>query len=233
MTKETENTSATPVEPVLTPLQQEPPEPASTPPAQPAPVVKPTAGPAEEMVPLARFTGAIQKVDQLTMKVKDLETNILSKNSEIEQLKLGLQTKGQETDIVVGERENLISSQNAELVALRQEAKELRAFRQKVEMAKELGRPELINALHIIPTMESKEALRSVMSDVLSFRDEGALQRERELTSGVLPHTPQLGDVDEKPSTHDGWQRRVDAFPIGSPERKKALDEMGEWIFNS
>jgi hypothetical protein len=98
-------------------------------------------------------------------------------------------------------------------------------------MAIEMKRPEVIMALHIIPDMDNEEALRAVIEDVLGFRDEGALQRERELTSGIIPHNPVLPDTPSEPTTVEGWQRHVDSFPLGSEERAAAITKQGDFLF--
>lgn len=228
----TEQPDVTPVEPVeITPPQQDPPDLDTTPPVEPAPVVDPIAGEPDGFVKLERFTGAIQKIDELTTSLSALKVNIATLTSDKEQLTLQLQSKGQEQDIVVGERDRMLSTQVEELASLKAEIVPLRAYKRKVEMAIELKRPEVIMALHIIPDMDSDEALRGVILDVLGFRDEGALQRERELTSGVIPHTPIVDDVPTDPTTVEGWERKVASLQPGSEERAEAVRKQGDFLF--
>jgi hypothetical protein len=229
MTEPIENPDAPPVEPVVeTPLQQEPPEPVPTPPVEP---VAPIAGSSEYEVQAKRLTGAFQTIEKLTIRNQELEANAAAQTSTIEQLELQLQTKDTESGIVVGERDKLLTSQSEKLVALRAENADLKGFKRKVDMIIELDRPELVKALNIVPNMENDEALRAAMTDVLSFRDDGALQRERELTSGVVDHTPVLDDVPDKPTTEEGWDKLIASFPTGTREHSKALADKGDWLF--
>ena len=232
MTTPIEEPVVTPVEPVEDPIETPPqpvtPEPEPTPPVKP---VAPVAGSSEYEVMQNRLTGAFQKLEQLTTDIQAHVANAAIQTSTIEQLELQLQTRGTETDIVVGERDKLLGSQAEELIALRTEVKDLKAFKRKVDMVIELDRPELVKALHIVPNMDNDVALKAAMTDVLGFRDEGALQRERELTSGVVDHSQSIEVVSETPTTVEGWDRVINSHPIGSPERAKALTDKGDWMF--
>lgn len=232
MTTSIEEPVVTPVEPVEDPIETPPqpvtPEPEPTPPVEP---VAPVAGSSEYEVMANRLTGAFKKIEKLTIDNQAHVANAATQTSDIEQLKLQLQTRGTETDIVVGERDKLLTSQSEELIALRAENVDLKAFKRKVDMVIELDRPELVKALHIVPNMDNDEALRAAMTDVLGFRDEGALQRERELTSGIVDHSQSIEVVSDKPTTTEGWDKLIESHPLGSPKRAQALKEKGDWIF--
>lgn len=223
-----DTTVVSPDEPVDDTTPQQPiPDPAPTTPVEPpAP-----AGPPDGYVEQARFTGAIQKIEELTVANRDQATRLDTQTSELELLKLTASSKDQETTIVVGERDKLLNASADEVRALNTEVTTLRAYKRKVEMAKKMGRPELINTLHIIPDMEDDEALQAVMTDILGFRDTGVEQRERELTSGIIPSTTHIEAVDVKPTTDEGWKRYVNSFPTGSKERAAALEEQGDWMY--
>lgn len=225
------NTDVSPVEPIeqeptVTPQPPDP-EPVTTPPAVP----QVPDGPPDGFVEQARFTGAIQKIEELTISNRTQATALEAKSSELEQLKSQASTKAQETNIVVGERDKLLNASAEEVRTLNTEAIKLRAYQRKVEMAKKIGRPELINVLDIVPDMEDNEALETVMRDIIGFRDSGIEQREKELTSGIVPNAPRLESVPSKPTTEEGWKSYVDSFQVGSDARAVALNEHGDWMF--
>jgi hypothetical protein len=216
---------------VETPIDGDtPPVAESTPPVVPTTPPAPQ-GPPDGFVEVSRFAGATKKIEELMIANRDAEGQLLAAKEQIASLQLSVDGKSREADIVVGERDKLLSSQAEELASLRTENAKLRAYQRKVEMAKGLGKPELINVLHIIPDMEDDEALKAVMTDVIGFRQEGVQQREHELTTGIIPVTPSFDDVESTPTTAEGWDRLIDSFPLGSRERAKALEDKGDWLF--
>lgn len=189
-------------------------------------------GPPEGYVEKERFSGAIKKIQTLTTELETKGDTISQLNSKIEQLSGEVAAAKAEKQTIVGQRDETIEQHITTNKELEQELKQLRTFKRKVEKAKEMGRPELIKVLDIIPDMEDEEALETAMQDVLSFRDEGAQARESELKSGIMPSSSSIENVPDKPTTEEGWERYVQKFDEGTQEHQQAMDEWGDWLFN-
>lgn len=222
-----------PVEPVV-PGEQIIPDPAQTPPVETPPVTPPVTPPAApspgEVTDEKRLGGAILKIEELTIAKRALEADLATKSSEIEQLNVQLGTKDIERTVAVGERDKNLETILTEKQALDTEVLALRAYKMKVAMAQKLGAPELITLIDRIPDMQDEEALETVMTDFLSFRQAGIKERETVLLAGVTPPAPPIQNVPAKPTTGDGWKALVASLPLGSKERDQALTDWGDWL---
>lgn len=218
-------------EPIESPVQQsddpvqQPPAPATTPPAPKETPPSPPKGYVEQ----ERFNGAIRKIEELTTTNRTLTSDIAAKTSELEQLRAQLATKDVEKTVAVSERDRALETSLTDAGSLRKELAALQAYQMKVEMAKELGQPELISILHTIPDMQDKETLKVVMQDFIRFRDDGIKAREKQLLAGVTPPIAQMSSTPELPTTNEGWERYVNTFQLGSTERARAFDAWGDW----
>ncbi|MGW8179461.1 MAG: hypothetical protein ACWGQW_11985 [bacterium] len=203
-----------------TPAQQPPANPQST------PVGDPPAG----FVEKARFDGLVRKVEELTLTNRSLQEQLTAKSSEVEQLKGDLQVKDTEKTVAVGERDKSLQTSMEENQRLQAEVSNLQAMKLKLEVAKELKRPELVNILDTLPNLTDKEALKTVAQDMLRFADDLVVQREKQLTSGITPEISSVSAEAALPSTPQSWENHINALPLGSPERKKAMDDYGDWL---
>lgn len=208
-----------------TPGQQADPAPAQQ--ADPAPASTPPAPRAEDYKP--RYDGAVRKIEELTTSRRDLEAQLTAKTSELEQLRSQLATSQVEKEVAVGERDKNLQTVVQEKAALEAEIAKAKSDLLKVQVAREMGHPELIQIMDTIPSMTDPEALKTVMGDLLRFRNDGVKQREQELLAGTSPAQPPTAPVKETPSTVEGWQAHINSLPLGSPERAKALDAWGDW----
>jgi vacuolar-type H+-ATPase subunit I/STV1 len=173
--------------------------PTETPPAQPPPAepVTTPSGPPDGFIEIARYNGLVKKVETLTLANRELEAQITGKTSEIEQLNSQIALKDTEKTVAVNERDKQLETSMTENQSLQAELKELRGLKLKLEVAKDLNRPELVNILDRLPNLEDKEALTTVAEDFLGFADDLVQQREEQLTSGI---TPPVGPINETPA---------------------------------
>lgn len=204
------------------PGQQTPPAPASTPPAVPQ---TPPSGFVEQ----ERFSGAIRKIEELTTAQRTKELDLQAKLSEIERLKAELANRDIEKTVAVGERDRAYQAALQEGAALKHEVEQLKAFQLKVEVAKEIGHPELLTILHTIPDLTDREVLKNVMGDFVRFREEGVTARERQLFAGITPPISPIVNAPAEPASDEEWQRRVNGLAVGSKERQQAFDAWFEW----
>jgi len=222
----TEPTDVTPGEqPPVDPQQQEPINPAATPPVDPAPT-NPGNAPVDWE---ARYKGSVSMVERLTIANRDLTEQQQLQNSENEQLKAALASKEIEQTVAVGERDKNLENVLIESAAKDTELAQLRAHKAKVDLAKELGHPELISILDSIPTMDDPEVQKTVMMDFVQFREDGIQQREKMLLSGITPPVTPIIDTPVAPTTTEGWQAKLSELDPNSPEHRKVSDQWYEW----
>jgi len=208
----------TPAEQDQTPLQQATPPPAQTPPGAP-----------EGYIEKARFDGLVRKVEELTLANRAATEQLALKTSEIEQLKGQLTVKETEKTVAVGERDKLLQDKVQQLSSMEAELAELRGVKLKLEVAKELGRPELMKIIDRIPNLTDKEALKTVMGDFATFADDLVKEREKQLLAGITPPVSQSA-AKALPASNQAWEAHVNSLPLGSPERTKAMDDYYTWL---
>jgi hypothetical protein len=181
------------------------------------------------MVEQKRFTGAIQKIQTLTeeIKVKDQESAALK--SQIELLGNAQAVKAAETQAGYGERDKQLEAALLETKKVETEAAQLRGTMRKIDMAKELGHPELVQIIDTIPTFEDDDLQKKAMEDIIGFSDGRVKAREESLLSGITPAVPPTVPVgDAQPASDDSWKAKIAAEE--DPTRRKVLfDEWFDW----
>lgn len=193
---------ATPVQPVTTP---------STPP--------------EDYKP--RFDGAVLKLQQLAEEKKALLGQLDEKSSTLEQLQSQLSMKDAEISTVTGQHQTELEALKSEFDKTQSQLSELQALQLKVEVAKELNRPELITIFDTIPNNADKDAIKKTMETVINFTDGQVKARETELTAGV---TPSGGATQVTlPANESEWSARIGGLKDGSAEQKEAWDQYFNW----
>jgi hypothetical protein len=178
-----------------------------------------------------RFDGLVRKVEELTLSNRAFSDELAQKTSEIEQLKAQLGIKDTEKMVAVSERDKQLQEKVQKLTELEKENKELRALKLKLDVIKKIGRPELLKIADKIPAMDDPEALEVVMKDFAGFADELVQAREKQLLAGYTPglNAAQSAAIG-KPSTEAEWNRHVETFELGSPERQRAMDDYWDWL---
>jgi hypothetical protein len=208
------------------------PEPETTPPGttpQDLPKTDDSAAPAG-FIEQKRFTGAIQKIQTLTEELRAKDQEAAALNSQIEQLKQQQAVKDAEVQAGYGERDKKLEAALKEKQEIATQASQLQGKLRKIDMAKEMGHPELVSIIDTIPTYEDDELQKKAIEDIIRFTDERVKAREESLLAGITPSvssTPSPGD--SKPATSEGWKALIDAEP--TPSKRQALqDEWWDWL---
>ena len=230
----TEPLGTTPEQQAIALGQQAAPPPAGTTPPGTTPQANPNPNLAQQVATPdetleKRFAGAIRKLEELTIANRNLESQLVAKTSEMERLSAQLTNKDIEKTVAVGERDKNLETVLKAKQTSDTELGVLRAFKAKVDMAHQLGHPELIGIIQNIPDIADAEVLKVVMSDFVKFREDGIKAREQTLLSGITPSVSPVQSTTPLPSTSKSWQEHISGLPIGSAERTKAMDQWGQW----
>jgi hypothetical protein len=183
----------------------------------------------------ARYKGLMPTVNNLTAEKRSLTEQLAAKTSECEQLRAQLTLKDTEKTVAVGERDKQL---NDALVAKSQsdkELSELRALQLKVKVIKDMKRPDLLRIADSLPNLTDEEAMKTVFANFAGFADEAVQEREKQLLSGVTPPLSGRGaqSTAAVPTSEEGWRNYINALPLGSPERKKAMDDQWDWLMQA
>lgn len=213
-----------------TPVQQEPPE-AETPasPEQQAP----SDFDLSNYVEKSRFTGAIQKIQKQSEDMTALQAEITKKNSELEQLQVRLAEEGAGHQALVGQRDQSIQELHSSRSELENELKQAKLDLQKVAIAREIGRPDLIEILDTIPGVEDPEAMKNIMTNIASFAENQVQKRESELLSGMTPGVTSVANAETQypdGQDSDAWQKLLGGLDPYSKEHDQALKAWGEQL---
>jgi hypothetical protein len=178
-----------------------------------------------------RYTGAVQKIEQMTLAQRETEAQLAAKNSELEQLRAQLGIKDVEKTVAISERDKHLQEALTTNASQAQENAELRSLKLKIEVIKELGRPDLLQIADSLPNMTDKEALKTVLSTFTSYADNAAAAREKQLTSGLTPgFTSTQVQQSALPATEEAWNQHINGLQLGSKERAKAMDDKWAWL---
>ncbi|MCK5308044.1 MAG: hypothetical protein KAJ73_05480 [Zetaproteobacteria bacterium] len=225
----TEPTVVTPtVDPTTVAPQPDPTVTAPTEPTKPDPSVQPSGDP-EGYVKTERLTGAIQKIQTLTeeAKLRDLEQAALSQK--ITALEVDLGVKDLEVKTAVGERDTQVEAEKLSKAEAEKKLVDAEQTLRKIEIAKKLKHPELIEIIDTIPNFENDELQEKAMQDIVDFSDIRVKQREEQLLSGVTPSITSTDDnTPADPASNDGWKAKI-AGESDAAKRSAMYDDWYKW----
>lgn len=179
----------------------------------------------------ARYKGQQSALQLAVTAKKELETQLATLTSDLEQLRSQLSLKETEKTVAMSERDSNIKSLMEAKNAADQELAKLRALNKKIELAKAMKRPEILPMLDRIPDIDDEEILKQYVTDMLSWADDLVSQREKALLAGVVPSLGGPGTQPiEGPSSPDAWLDKIEKLPLGSADRAKAMDEYYGWL---
>lgn len=179
----------------------------------------------------ARYKGQQSALQRQANQITELQAQLTQKASELEQLRAQLELSSTEKTVAVSERDKNLTALTEKVQQLETELRGAKAVQMKVTAANKIGRPELISIIDSIPAIEDPELLEKVMSDIAGFADNVASAREKQILAGVTPTTgPGGGKVSSKPNSYEAWEAHVNSLDLGSTERARAMDEMGDWL---
>lgn len=197
-----------------------------TPPAQPA---SPPSQPTDAVNWEARYKGMVKKVEELTLSGRETQEQLQAKISEIERLEADLGLKDTEKTVAVSERDKQLNELVQSKTDLEQELSSLRALSLKVEVANEIGNPEMLAIVDTIPNLTDKEALTSLMTNISDWGDKRVKAREEQLLAGTTPDVTPTPPQVSLPTSSEDWQNYVNQAPMGSDEREQRMNAWRDW----
>lgn len=178
----------------------------------------------------ARYDGLVRKVEELTLANRDLNNELSTKSSKIEQLMADITVKDTEKSVAVGERDTRIQTLTETSLQKDAELQRLKALELKLKVVKDMKRSDLVPLLDHIPDMNDEEALRTTLSTFADFTDTAVKAREEQLVAGVLPVGGGITSTQTSPSTREAWNKEINALPLGSTARADKVAEYGKWL---
>jgi hypothetical protein len=195
-------------------------------PGTPAPAGQVPAGYVEQ----GRLTGALQKIQELTLSNRALIEQGNAKDATIGQLQAQLAEAGANGKATAGEQSSVIQNLTKERDDLKAQVAQFNATKSKIKLINEAGRPELYAILDSIPDAADEAAQKKIIDDLGAFAVSIATKREAQLVAGTLPGNNNPQTVAQvTPKSDKEWAVYVNALPLGSPERGKAMDQYFEW----
>lgn len=178
-----------------------------------------------------RYKGASSKINELMREINSLKEQLLARASELEQLRSELSLKTEEGKIATATRDDKLNVILAEKQTLEQELATLRALKLKVDTAKKLGKPELLMVVDLVPNVTEPAAMEYTMQQFAAYGEAMAKQRETQLLSGVTPMAGgQTSALPSTPASQEAWLKKINELPLGSTERRSAMDDYGKWL---
>ena len=171
----------------------------------------------------ARFKGLQRKYNLLVEQVSDKDDELAAVSSAKEQLEQQLNEVSVEKDTQLSEKDQKINQLTASLNEKELSVRELAAYQKKVDIVRELGHPELVKVINSVPNSDDEEVLKKAFMDIVELNQDVVQAREKQLLDGQSPGG-MSNDAPPLPTTQSGWQEYVNKFPLGSDERKKAMD---------
>ena len=181
-------------------------------------------------VELARLTGALQKVQELTLSNRALLETNNSLNATLGQLQAQVAAGDANVKATAGEHTSILQSLTKERDELKEELKKSAATKLKIKLITEAKRPELFAILDSIPNAGDDAAQKKVIDELGAFAVNIAQQRETQLLAGSTPgsNNPQAVTT-PLPTSDKAWGEYVNALPLGSPKRQQAMDQYFAW----
>jgi len=181
------------------------------------------AGAPDGFVEVARLNGALAKIQELTLANRTLTDQLNAKSTEVGALQAQIAQKEAEWQAQSGEFTSKLAAADTEKAGLSSQLTEYQVRQQKVKLITELGRPELLAILDVIPNGD-EAAMRASITNLANFAAGISTKREQELVSGILPIVDLNQNASKLPTTEEGWTSYINSFPLGSAERKSAFD---------
>ena len=206
-----------PIEPTGQPAGTQP---SST--GQPAPTTPP-----EGFVEMSRLTGALRKIEELTLANRILADTSGQKDVTIGQLNAKVTQYESDKASLVGQHTTALNELTGKYTVAQAELAKKSALELKLNAIKAAGKPELLAIIDSLPVAETPEAQLVIINNMAQFADGIAKKRETELLAGNVDGSTGLGSAPagKKPTTPEGWDAYINTLPLGSKERKAAFDE--------
>ena len=187
--------------------------------------------PPEGFIEIGRYTGLVQKIDTMVKADKNKDATLLELQQKLQRFEADLIEKDATNKVAVSERDRRLEETVTAKSQMELELKRLRALEAKVEVANEIGHPELLGAIKNLPDLENRDALKLIFEDIANFADTKAQEREKQLMAGVTANTAgvKTNSIGVSPSTEAEWNGHISKQQLGTPEYQQALDNYWAW----
>lgn len=188
--------------------------------------------PLQGYVPEARLTGALQKIQELTLTNKSLMDQLTAANTRIGELQAQSQSKETEWSAKVGEGSQAIQTVTGERDGLKAENARLQAELDKAKLVGEMKHYNLLPILDQIPSDPDPEVQKANIERMATWANDLLAARENALTAGQTQTVTQpngtVTAASESPKTPKQWEAHIESLPYGSPEREAAWNTYWE-----
>ena len=189
-----------------------------------------SAQPPDGFVEKMRLDKALQKIQDLTLAGRTITEQLTEKDAEIARLNGLVSERDAALRVNSEDSGKKFSELNDKFSSAASELESLRSLKTKLDTAKELGRPDLLPILDLIPANSDKEAQKQAMLAFAGFADAAAQSREKQLLAGVTPSGGGAGAaLTVLPTTSDGWMEKINSAKMGSVEKQKLWDGYFAW----
>jgi hypothetical protein len=176
------------------------------------------------MVEKSRLDNAMAKIQELTLANRALADENTQLKSSKGQLEAKVVTAASEMEAKTAEFNSKITeltSKEAEYLA-KQGAHQ--SLERKLKAIKEIGAPQLISIIDVLPSAETDEAQIEAIKSIAEFAKAEAKARESQLTAGLTKTIVTPAGSGEKFETSEDWEKAIDAAPLGSEKRQNLMD---------
>jgi len=176
------------------------------------------------------LTGALQKIEQLTLSKKAIEELLAAANTRIGELQATTRSSETEWTAKVGETASALTGVTTERDALKTEITTLKAEQAKIRMIGDLKHYNLLGIADQIPVLADPVKQREAIERMAAFANSIAQNREQELTAGTTTVTTEtVSPAGNLPTTDAGWSKLIESLPFATPEREAAFEAWGNW----
>jgi hypothetical protein len=191
----------------------------------------PAAG--AEMVEMKRLTGALQKIEELTLLNRNLTERLTALTQSEGSLKADLAQKESLWSAQQSEFTQKLTSAEAEKATLTSRLAAADAMKLKMKIVGELNAPSLYGVLDVVPDSTDEALLRQALQKLAQFAGTIAHNREQELKTGITNLEKAPENNVQLPDSDEGWKSYVAKLPFGSPEYQQAMSAWHRWLFKS
>lgn len=177
----------------------------------------------------ARYKGSVHKIEELTLANRNLTEQLAAATSEREQLRVQLSSKDVEKDVALNQSGKILGEKETALNNAMAELKSLRALKTKLDAIKKTQRGDLLEVIDAIPSVEDPVAMDTIVKTFADFATSVEKRREQQLMAGVVPTSGATTQTTPLPTNEADWMTYINKFPMGSPEKAKAMNLMWDW----
>lgn len=176
----------------------------------------------------SRYKGLQRKYNTLVETKGELESRLTDLTSTKEHLEKQADVLSVEKDSLLKENQSKIDELTKALEEKDGKLSDLSKIQLKVQVANELGHPELLQLVDAIPSSDDPEVVKESMKTILGFTKAQIEKREAQLTEGLSPGET-ISERTPMPSTEQGWLDLIGRQSLGSDEYNKVMDAYFNW----